>query len=40
MASGLGVGIAQLTMNRFVQRRWVANFDHKSPGTLRNKLDL
>lgn len=40
VASGLGVGIAQLTMNRFVQRRWVANFDHKSPGTLRNKLDL
>lgn len=40
IASGLGVGIAQLTMNRVVHRRWAANFGHKSPGSLRNKLDL
>ncbi len=40
VASGLGVGIAQLTMNRFVQRRWVRNFNHASPGKLRNKLDI
>ncbi len=39
-ASGLGVGIAQLAMNRFVQRRWVRNFNHASPGKLRNKLDI
>ena len=39
-ASGLGVGMAQLTMNRFMQRRWAHNFSHKSPGKLRNKLDF
>lgn len=38
-ASGLGVGMAQLAMNRFVQRRWVANFTHQG-GKLGNKLDL
>lgn len=40
VASGLGVGIAQLSMNRFMQRRWVKNFSHVSPGKLRNKLDF
>ena len=39
-ASGLGVGVAQLVMNRYVARRWVANFSHPSPGRLRNKLDF
>ncbi|MFT3886660.1 MAG: DUF4235 domain-containing protein [Arachnia sp.] len=39
-ASGLGVGMSQLAMNRFMSKRWMANFDHASPGKLRNKLDL
>lgn len=40
VSSGLGVGIAQLTMNRFVQRRWQQNMGHPAPGKLGNKLDL
>lgn len=39
-ASGLGVGMTQLIMNRMVANRWARNFDHKSPGKLRNKLDF
>lgn len=37
-ASGLGVGMAQLVMNRFVQQRWMANYQHAGPGKLRTKL--
>lgn len=40
IASGLGVGMSQLVMNRFVQRRWLKNMGHRSPGGLSNKLDL
>ncbi|TRY19362.1 DUF4235 domain-containing protein [Tessaracoccus rhinocerotis] len=40
IASGLGVGISQLVMNRFVQRRWLKNMGHRAPGGLTNKLDL
>lgn len=40
VASGVGVGVTQLAMNRFMQRRWLANFEHRSPGKLRNKLDF
>ena len=40
VCSGLGVGIAQLTINRYVQRRWLSNTGHKGPGSLRNKMDL
>lgn len=40
VCSGLGVGIAQLTMNRYMQRRWVSNTGHKGPGQLRNKMDM
>jgi len=32
--------MAQLTMNRYMQRRWFSNTGHKSPGQLRNKMDL
>ncbi|MEO7586857.1 MAG: DUF4235 domain-containing protein [Arachnia sp.] len=39
-SSGLGVGMAQLAMNRFMQRRWVANMGQKAPGHLFNKLDV
>ena len=39
-ASGLGVGMTQLMMNRLVQNRWLKNFEHAAPGKLRNKLDL
>lgn len=39
-ASGLGVGMTQLAMNRFIQGRWVANFEHRGPGKLINKLDF
>ena len=39
-SSGLGVGIAQLTMNRYVQRRWQQNMGHAAPGKLGNKLDI
>ncbi|MFV0429642.1 MAG: DUF4235 domain-containing protein [Arachnia sp.] len=39
-SSGLGVGIAQMTMNRFMQRRWLNNMGHRAPGRLGNKLDL
>lgn len=40
LASGLGVGMAQLTMNRLVQKRWNKNMGHSAPGRLKNKLDL
>lgn len=40
LASGLGVGMAQLTMNRYMQRRWLSNTGHKGPSSLRNKMDL
>lgn len=39
-ASGLGVGMSQLAMNRFMHRRWRNNFSHNGPGKLRTKLDL
>lgn len=39
-ASGLGVGISQLLMNRYMQRRWMSNFSHAGPGRLRTKLDI
>lgn len=39
-SSGLGVGMAQLAMNRLMQRRWAANMGQKAPGGLVNKLDL
>lgn len=39
-ASGLGVGVAQIMMNRFVANRWMRNFNHKSPGGLRSRLDF
>lgn len=39
-SSGLGVGIAQLAMNRFMQRRWMANMGKRAPGSLANKLDI
>lgn len=37
-ASGLGVGMAQLVMNRVVHQRWVANYNHSGPSKLRSKL--
>lgn len=37
-ASGLGVGMAQLVMNRYVQTRWMANYNHAGPSKLRSKL--
>lgn len=40
VASGVGVGVAQLAMNRLMQRRWVANFSHQAPSKLHNKLDF
>ena len=39
-ASGLGVGMSQLVMNRFMQQRWVANMGHKAPSARLNKLDI
>lgn len=40
LCSGVGVGMAQLTMNRYMQRRWISNTGRRSPGRLRNKMDL
>ena len=40
LCSGLGVGMAQLTMNRYMQRRWFSNTGRRSPGRLRNKMDM
>ena len=40
LCSGVGVGMAQLTMNRYMQRRWFSNTGRRSPGRLRNKMDL
>ncbi len=37
-ASGLGVGISQLAMNRFMQKRWVSNTGHKAPSKQKNKI--
>ena len=39
-ASGLGVGMTQIMMNRFIQRRWMATFAHAGPSKLHSKLDL
>lgn len=38
-ASGVGVGVTQIMMNRFVQRRWWSNTGHGAPGDRRNLLD-
>lgn len=40
LSSGIGVGMTQLAMNRFVQRRWAHNMGHPAPGRLGNKLDI
>ncbi len=40
IASGVGVGVTQIMMNRFVQRRWASDFGHMGPGRLKNHLDL
>lgn len=40
ISSGLGVGMTQLAMNRFVQRRWARNMGRPAPGKLGNKLDI
>ena len=39
-ASGLGVGMAQLCMNRFMHNRWLSATGHKGPGRLRTKMDM
>lgn len=39
LASGFGVGVAQLTMNRYVSRHWAKATGIKAPGRLFNKLD-
>lgn len=39
-ASGLGVGISQLIMNRFMQKRWLSSMGNKAPAGLVNKLDF
>ncbi len=39
-ASGLGVGVSQLVVNRFLHRRWMSNFSHNGPSRLRTKLDF
>lgn len=39
LASGFGVGIAQLTMNRYMSRHWAKATGGKAPGKLFNKLD-
>lgn len=40
LASGVGVGMTQLAMNRYMQRHWRLNMGQKAPGKRRNKLDL
>lgn len=39
-ASGLGIGVTQIMLNRYVQRRWSHNMGHRAPGKLKNHLDL
>lgn len=39
-ASGLGVAVAQITMNRFMHKRWTKAMGHKGPGKLKNKMDF
>jgi len=39
IASGLGVGMAQLVMNRYMAGRWEMKMGHRAPGKLRTKLD-
>ncbi len=39
-ASGVGVGVTQIMMNRFVQRRWSSAMGHSAPGALKNLLDV
>lgn len=40
VASGLGVGVSQIMMNRVVANRWKRNFNQQAPGRLHSKLDL
>lgn len=40
IASGVGVGLTQLTMNRYMQRHWQRSMGKPAPGKRRNKLDL
>lgn len=40
LTSGLGVGVSQMVMNRYIQRRWLRNMGKAAPGKLRNLLDL
>lgn len=39
-ASGLGVGVTQILMNRYVAKKWSNNMGHDAPGKLKNLLDL
>ena len=38
-SSGVGVGVTQIMINRFVQRRWSSNMGQGAPGGLKNLLD-
>ncbi|PIE21514.1 MAG: hypothetical protein CSA64_01780 [Arachnia propionica] len=40
ISSSLGVGITQLAMNRFMQRRWAKSMGNTAPSKLGNMLDL
>lgn len=39
-ASGLGVGVTQLVMNRFMQQRWVSSMGHKAPSMQNDKQGI
>lgn len=40
VASGVGVGVTQITMNRFMHRHWTKTMGRVAPGKRKNHLDL
>lgn len=39
IASGVGVGVTQLVMNRFMQRHWSKGMGNVAPGKRKTNLD-
>ncbi|RRD47402.1 DUF4235 domain-containing protein [Tessaracoccus sp. OH4464_COT-324] len=39
VSSGVGIGVTQIMMNRFVQKRWSDSMG-SAPGKLKNHLDI
>lgn len=40
LASGVGVGVTQLILNRYMQRHWTRSTGHSAPGKRRTRVNL